>query len=144
MPFTKVSSKRQITIPKSVCDTLSLEPGDILEVTAEKGKAVITPVRVVSKAPAPNLSKKEQQALARARKKIQAINEDLVNARGLTKTEADVAARVGLIDPEQIWWWLEEWQSGERGAEKDIRAGRLSGPFETADALIAHLHGQTG
>lgn len=67
--------------------------------------------------------------LVRAQKKIKAINGDLLNSRGLTQAEADVAARVGLIDPQQKYWWLESWQKGEREAERDERAGRSSGPF---------------
>ncbi|GAH27658.1 unnamed protein product, partial [marine sediment metagenome] len=34
-------------------------------------------------------------------------------------------------DPDQAWWWTEEWQKKEREAEKDIREGRLHGPFES-------------
>ena len=43
------------------------------------------------------------------------------------------------IDPDQAWFWTEEWQEGEREADEDIRQGRVSGPFETADELIGHL-----
>jgi hypothetical protein len=78
--------------------------------------------------------------LKRARRKIAAINEDMIHSKGLTREEADVAAKVGLIDPDQIWFWLEEWQKGEREVERDIRAGRTSGPFTTAKELIAHFH----
>lgn len=31
---------------------------------------------------------------------------------------------------------------GEREAEHDIEAGRVSGPFRSADELLAHLHQQ--
>ena len=132
MPYTKISSKRQITIPKTVFDALNLETGDILEVRAEQGKAVVTPAQLVTRAPAPRLSAREQQTLARAKKKIAAIREDLVNARGLTRKEVDVAARMGLIDPDQKYWWTEEWQKDEREAERDIRAGRVE-TFETPE-----------
>ena len=30
-----------------------------------------------------------------------------------------------LIDPSQAYFWTKEWQSGEREAEADIRAGRI-------------------
>ena len=142
MPYTKISSKRQITIPKAVFDALNLETGDILEVKAEQGKAIVTPAQLVAKAPAPKLSAKEQQTLARAKKKIAAMKKDLVNSRGLSREEVDVAAKVSLIDPDQKYWWTEEWQKGEREAERDIRAGRGSGPYETPDELIAHLRKQ--
>jgi AbrB family looped-hinge helix DNA binding protein len=37
-------------------------------------------------------------------------------------------------------WTDEEWQQAEREADEDIAAGRVSGPFYSADDLIAHLH----
>lgn len=40
------------------------------------------------------------------------------------------------------WFWTPEWQERERRADEDIKAGRVSGPFETADEVIAHLHKQ--
>ena len=100
----------------------------------EQGKAIVTPAQLVAKAPAPKLSAKEQQTLARSKKKIAAIKKDLANSRGLTAEEADVAAKTGLIDPEQKYWWLEEWQKGEREAEKDIKAGRVE-TFESPEAF---------
>ena len=90
----------------------------------------------------PKLTAREQQLLMRAKEKIAAINEDVLNSTGLTQEEADVAAKAGIIDPGQIWFWLEDWQQGHREAERDYAEGRASGPFETAEELIAHLHKQ--
>ena len=87
----------------------------------------------------PELSKKEQRILARAKDKIKTINEDMLNSKGLTEAEANVAAKAGLIDPEQKYWWLESWQKGEREAERDEREGRSSSEFETTEDLLAHL-----
>jgi len=92
------------------------------------------PQRVVPSAPVPRLRAQEQRALARARKKIDAINEDLLHSKGLTEEEAAVAARAGLIDTKQSWLWLEEWQKGERESERDIRAGRTQ-TFRTLQAM---------
>ena len=142
MPHSRITTKHQVTIPKPVFEKLGLEVGDVVEVIEEKGKVVLIPQQMVSRAPTPRLSKKEQQILARAQNKIKAINEDLLHSKGLTEREADVAARAGLIDPGQKYWWLESWQKGERGAEHDEREGRSSGPFETAEDLLAHLHKQ--
>jgi hypothetical protein len=50
-----------------------------------------------------------------------------------------LAIKVGLIDPEQDWWWKEEWQKGEREAEKEIAQNELSGPFRSADRTAEHL-----
>ena len=90
----------------------------------------------------PELSKREQRILARAKDKIKTINEDMLNSKGLTEAEASVAAKAGLIDSEQKYWWLESWQKGEREAERDEREDRSSGVFETAESLLAHLHKQ--
>lgn len=62
----------------------------------------------------PELSKREQRILARAKDKIKTVNEDMLNSKGLTEAEANAAAKAGLIDPEQKYWWLESWQKGER------------------------------
>lgn len=140
MPLARVKTKGQLTIPKPVRDKLGLSEGDLVEIEVEGGRGIIMPRRVVPAAPLPKLSAREQRALARARNKIAAIQEDLVSSRGLTLDEATVAARAGLIAQDQRWWWLESWQEGEREAEADIKAGRTSGPFETAEDLLAHLH----
>ena len=46
-----------------------------------------------------------------------------------------------LIPKDQAWFWTPEWQAKEREADEDIRLGRVSGPFTSADELIKHLHG---
>ena len=129
MPIVKVGPKHQVTIPKEVFDRLHLKPGDFLEATAQTGKVVMIPRQFSAKAPAPSLTKKEQQILSQAKQKINRIQTDLLRSQGLTKEEIEVACKVGLIDKEQTWWWVEEWQKGEREAEKDIREERLYGPF---------------
>lgn len=43
------------------------------------------------------------------------------------------------IDPDQAWFWTEEWQEGEREADEDIRAGRVYGPFDTVEEMIADM-----
>ena len=134
MPLAKMKPKGQITIPKPVRDQLGLSEGDLVEIDVEGGRGIIIPQRVVAAAPAPRLSAKEQRALARATKKIAAVNEDMVNSRGLTEDEAGVAAKAGLIAEDQRWWWLENWQKGEREAERDIRAGRVQ-TFKTPEEI---------
>ncbi len=44
-----------------------------------------------------------------------------------------------LIDPDQAWFWTEEWQKGEREADEAIRAGKLYGPFDSAEEMMAHF-----
>ncbi len=138
MPHSKITSSHRITIPKPVFEKLGLKVGDMIEVIEENGKVVLIPQQMSP----PELSKKEQRILARAKDKIKTINEDLLNSKGLTEVEANVAAKAGLIDPEQKYWWLESWQKGEREAERDEREGQSSSAFETAEGLLAHLHKQ--
>lgn len=40
--------KRQITIPKKLCDELGIEPGDMLELTVENAKLVAKPRKNVA------------------------------------------------------------------------------------------------
>ena len=142
MPFSKISTKHQVTIPQEVFEDLQLRIGDHVEVVADKDRIILTPQRMVAQKPVAKLTPKEQELLITARKKIKAINEDMIHSKGLTQKEADVAATAGLIDPDQKYWWLEEWQEGEREVERDIKAGRTSGPFETAEELFTHLDQQ--
>jgi len=44
-----------------------------------------------------------------------------------------------LIDADQAWFWTKEWQEAERVAEEDIKKGRVSKIFFTAEKGIAHL-----
>lgn len=43
------------------------------------------------------------------------------------------------IDPDQAWFWTEEWQKGEREADEDIRAGRTYGPFDSVEEMRKHF-----
>ncbi|MBI4823113.1 MAG: AbrB/MazE/SpoVT family DNA-binding domain-containing protein [Nitrospirae bacterium] len=44
-----------------------------------------------------------------------------------------------LIDADQAWFWEKEWQEAEREAEEDIKKGRLSKVFTSAEEGIAYL-----
>ena len=54
------------------------------------------------------------------RNKITKIQTDQKNSIGLTKKEAQIAVKLGLIDKDQVWYWLEHWQKDERKATNDI------------------------
>ncbi len=43
-----------------------------------------------------------------------------------------------LVDRDQAYFWMREWQEGEREADEDIRMGRLK-TFDSVDDLIAEL-----
>jgi len=138
MSLVKIGAKHQITIPRQIFEKLEFNVGDEVEITIQQGKLVINPKRQVEGAVA-KLSPEEQKLLISAKAKIAAINKDMCNSRGLTNAEAEVAAKVGLIDPDQKWWWTEEWQKGEREAEEAIANGDLIGPFETPTEAINAL-----
>ena len=138
MPLVKIKTKGQITIPKPVREKLGLSVGDWLEVDVQSGRGVFMPRRIIAAAPAPKLSSGEQKALASAEQKIKAINEDVLNSTGLTRKEAEVAAKAGLIDPDQKYWWMEDWQKRHRQAEQDDQAGRFE-EFDTPEAFLNAL-----
>lgn len=138
MPLTKISTKHQVTIPKEVFEALQLKVGDLFEVVAERDRVSLIPQRVTSQAPALKLSEQEQALLLTARQKIKAINQDMINSTGLTREEADVAAKTGLIDPDQRYWWLEEWQEGEREVERNYKEGKFE-VFDNAKDFLKSL-----
>ena len=138
MPFVKVGPRHQITIPQEVREAAGIDAGDLLEIAVQRGRVVIVPTQVVSRPVAVKLSKKEQEVLLSAKQKIKAIQEDMITSTGLTGPEADVAVKAGLIDPDQKYWWTEEWQEGEREVERDIKEGRTE-TFETPEEFRAAL-----
>lgn len=139
MPAVRVGPKHQVTIPKEVFESLNLDVGDFLDATAEGGRIVLAPKRLAAKAPARRFSPAEQKILVRAKTKVERIQKDLLHAKGLTNEEARVAAKAGVIDPEQTYWWTEAWQQGERAAEADLRAGRIK-TFATREEFLRELN----
>ena len=131
MAAIRIGPKHQVTIPLKVFEALKLTVGDFLDASAQSGRIVLTPMQLAAKVPAARLTPAEQRTLARAKAKIERIRQDLLRARGLTPGEAHIAAKAGLIDPDQAYWWTEAWQKGERAAEADRRTGKLLGPFAT-------------
>ncbi len=47
MPIGKLGQRRQIVIPKDICDALGLQVGDFVEVKHVKGTVVIQPKKLV-------------------------------------------------------------------------------------------------
>ena len=61
---------------------------------------------------------------------------------GLSKRIKTPIKEIKQVIPEdQKWFYTKEWQEGEREADEDIKAGRVSGPFTNAKDLIKHLNG---
>ncbi len=140
MPLRKVRKFYQVSLPTKLSRKLGIAEGDYVEMEETTEGILVKPVTVTKRVPAPRLTPKEQQLLEKARTKIDKINADMISAKGLTKAEVKVAAKAGLIDAGQAWWWLESWQKKEREAEADIRVGRVKGPFENVEDLIKELN----
>jgi AbrB family looped-hinge helix DNA binding protein len=139
MAVVKIGPKHQITIPREVFNQLHLEVGGILDIIANEGRIIIIPKELTTKAVAPALNEDEQKALTQIKKKINKIQTDFVHSKGLTDKEAEIAAKVGLIDPEQMWWWKEDWQKGEREAERNIAKGEVTEAFRSVDDVMNYL-----
>jgi hypothetical protein len=54
---------------------------------------------------------------------------------------AEAFARMQRLNPDQAWFWTEEWQEGERECDRDEAAGRSSlvGGDEEFDAYLRSL-----
>lgn len=44
-----------------------------------------------------------------------------------------------LIPKDQAWFFSEEWQTKEREADKDIKEGRVRGPYDNIKDLLKDL-----
>jgi AbrB family looped-hinge helix DNA binding protein len=140
MPLRKVRKFYQVSLPARLSKKFGIAEGDYVAMEETEGGILVKPVTVTERIPAARLTLKEQRILEKARAKMAKIKVDLASAKGLTKEEARVATKAGLIDPAQAWWWLEPWQKKERDAEVDLKAGRVSGPYENVEDLIKDLH----
>ncbi len=47
--------------------------------------------------------------------------------------------RMVELNPDQAWFWTEEWQSGERAIDRDIAAGAPGEGPMTEDKFLAEL-----
>ena len=47
-----------------------------------------------------------------------------------------------MIDAEQSWFWTKKWQKREKEAEKAIKNGELTGPFDNIDDALEALKGK--
>ena len=130
MDITKIKDRYQITIPKEIRRELGCSIGDLMEVKLQEGRVILTPQKLFRKPSAVKLNSEEQQMLKLAQAKLENIDKDFLNSEGLTKDEIDVGIKVGLIDPEEAWWYAEEWQKAEREASKDEIEGETSEAFD--------------
>ena len=61
MPIGKLGQRRQVVIPKDICENLGLETGDVVEIVQDGGRVVIKPKQVVD--PDDALSSQDQEAI---------------------------------------------------------------------------------
>ena len=61
MPISKLGQRRQVVIPKDICENLGLETGDFVEIIQEGGRVVIKPKQVVD--PEDTLSPEDEEAV---------------------------------------------------------------------------------
>jgi AbrB family looped-hinge helix DNA binding protein len=47
MPISKLGQRRQVVIPKEICEELGLHEGDFVEVTSTEGQVIIKPKKLV-------------------------------------------------------------------------------------------------
>ena len=76
---------------------------------------------------------------AQTRRSLQIEEGDYIEVR-ISTSGSIVLTPKKLVDKDQAYFWTEEWQRGEREADEDIAAGRVSGPFDNAEDLIASLN----
>jgi AbrB family looped-hinge helix DNA binding protein len=69
MPFVKLKSKGQMTLPIDIRQQLGLDKGDILEAKVQKGKIVLTPKEVMDRGREVAFERMEAQA-ARVAKQL--------------------------------------------------------------------------
>ncbi len=62
MPISKLGQRRQVVIPKAICDALGLKIGDFVEMQATRGRVVIKPKKLVD---ADDVLTPEEEKIAR-------------------------------------------------------------------------------
>ena len=70
------------------------------------------------------------------RKKLGIEEGDLVEIEVVDEKAVLVPKR--LVDKNQAYFWTKKWQEAERGADEDIKAGRVK-VFDSAEELVKDL-----
>jgi len=68
MSISRLGQRRQVVIPKDVCEELGLQEGDFIEVTKAKGAVVIKPKKLVD--PDDVLSPKEAALVRKGERQL--------------------------------------------------------------------------
>jgi AbrB family looped-hinge helix DNA binding protein len=99
MPISELGQRRQVVIPKQICDELGLEEGDFVEVERQGNKLVLTPKRLVEKHP------EIDRRLAEAEKDIKAgqVSGPFVGPSGLPRPPGRDRVE-GLLEEGNLRW----------------------------------------
>ncbi len=68
MAISKVGQRRQVVLPKDICDGLGLAAGDFVEVSRDRGTVVIKPMRLVDREE--KLTADEEKVVAKGFKEL--------------------------------------------------------------------------
>jgi AbrB family looped-hinge helix DNA binding protein len=68
MTISKLGQRRQVVIPKDICEELGLEEGDFIEVKSAKGSVVIKPKKLVDADDI--LTPEEEQAILKGEQQL--------------------------------------------------------------------------
>jgi len=71
MAISKLGKRRQVVIPKEICEELGLQEGDFVEVKQIKGSIVIRPKRLVDKDPWDTLTPEEEEEVEEGFRQIE-------------------------------------------------------------------------
>ncbi len=127
-----ITNEGHIPIGPEVLARVYMQAGDEVEIEPVTRGVLLIKSRSLAQ---------EETRLAQVKQKMARIRDDLAAAEGLTLDELLLAAQYNLIDPDQGYWWSEEWQAGEREVEQEKETGQVMA-FENVDALLADLHSE--
>ena len=102
--LTKKRAGLKITLPQSVVEKFGFESEKDIDLVVMQEGALLKPKNKT--------------------KMLSEIKEKMEERVGLTKDEMEIAARAGLIDRDQFYYWTPEWQKGVKKSEEDYKAGR--------------------
>ncbi len=68
MAISRLGQRRQIVIPKAICEALGLQQGDFVEVTNRRNRIMIKPKKLVD--PEDTLTPKEERIVAKGFRQI--------------------------------------------------------------------------
>jgi AbrB family looped-hinge helix DNA binding protein len=100
MPYVKIKTKGQVTLPAQLRRDLNLKEGDLLEALVERGGIVLKPKTVVDRYDEEWAKNVLQEANAEAKQNPKTPEEEEAEERGLLALGAAQAEKLGIKPPE--------------------------------------------